>query len=158
MEGGSTKKKIMIAIDESECSQHALQWALDNLGHTIAASELIVFSVQLSSDYGSVYAATFGAAPPDLIRSLEENRKKFTLALLEKAKEMCSQLGVNAETVAAVGDPKEEICKAVDKLNIQLLVLGSHSRGAIKRAFLGSVSNYCVHNAKCPVLVVKKPA
>ncbi|KAF8040251.1 hypothetical protein BT93_B2481 [Corymbia citriodora subsp. variegata] len=158
MEEGSAKKKIMVAIDESECSHHALQWALDNLGHTISGSELIVFSVQPSADYGSVYAASYGAAPVDLIRSLDENRKKLTSALLEKAKEICSQHGVNAETMTAVGDPKEEICKAVDQLNIQLLVLGSHSRGAIKRAFLGSVSNYCVHNAKCPVLVVKKPA
>ncbi|XP_056166036.1 universal stress protein A-like protein isoform X2 [Syzygium oleosum] len=158
MEEGGTKKKIMVAIDESECSHLALQWALDNLGHTIAGSELIVFSVQPSSDYGTVYAASYGAAPPDLIRILQENRKKLTSALLEKAKEICSQHGVNAETMTAVGDPKEEICKAVDKLNIQFIVLGSRSRGAIKRAFLGSVSNYCVHNAKCPVLVVKKPA
>ncbi|XP_056166035.1 universal stress protein A-like protein isoform X1 [Syzygium oleosum] len=158
MEEGGTKKKIMVAIDESECSHLALQWALDNLGHTIAGSELIVFSVQPSSDYGTVYAASYGAAPPDLIRILQENRKKLTSALLEKAKEICSQHGVNAETMTAVGDPKQEICTAVDELNIQFIVLGSHSRGAIKRAFLGSVSNYCVHNAKCPVLVVKKPA
>ncbi|MBA0601484.1 hypothetical protein Gorai_004659 [Gossypium raimondii] len=52
-----------------------------------------------------------------------------------------------------VGDPKEKICEAVEKLNIELLILGSHGRGAIQRAFLGSVSNHCVHNAKCPVLV-----
>lgn len=62
MEDGGTKKKIMVAIDESECSHLALQWALDNLGHTIAGSELIVFSVQPSSNYGSVYAASYGAA------------------------------------------------------------------------------------------------
>lgn len=40
---------------------------------------------------------------------------------------------IPAETVTEVGDPKETICGAVEKLNIQLLVLGSHSRGAIKR-------------------------
>jgi nucleotide-binding universal stress UspA family protein len=38
-----------------------------------------------------------------------------------------------AETMTEVGDPKEVIREAVEKLNIQLLVLGSHGRGAIKR-------------------------
>ncbi|KAK2979957.1 hypothetical protein RJ640_017972 [Escallonia rubra] len=64
---------------------------------------------------------------------------------------------VVTETLTEVGDPKEIVCQTVEKLDIQLLVLGSHGRGALKRAFLGSVSNYCVHNAKCPVLVVRKP-
>ena len=34
------------------------------------------------------------------------------------------------------GDPKELICEAVEKSNVQLLVLGSHSRGAITRCVL----------------------
>uniref|UniRef100_A0A7N2QXX5 UspA domain-containing protein n=1 Tax=Quercus lobata TaxID=97700 RepID=A0A7N2QXX5_QUELO len=70
---------------------------------------------------------------------------------------MSISFSIVAETVTEVGDPKVAIYEAVEKLNIQLLVLGSHGRGAIKRAFLGSVSNYCVHNVKCPVLVVRKP-
>ncbi|GJY84245.1 acyl-acyl carrier protein thioesterase ATL3, chloroplastic [Tanacetum coccineum] len=65
---------------------------------------------------------------------------------------------ITAKTMTEIGDPKELICEAVEKSNVQLLVLGSHSRGAIKRVFLGSVSNHCVQNVKCPVLVVKKPA
>jgi nucleotide-binding universal stress UspA family protein len=92
-----------------------------------------------------------------LVRSFQENQQKFSLALLEKAKGICSKYGIVAEILTEVGNPKEAICEAVDKLNIQLLVLGSQGRGVIKRALLGSVSNYCAHNAKCPVLVVKKP-
>ncbi|KAK4772309.1 hypothetical protein SAY86_014084 [Trapa natans] len=152
------KKKVMVAIDESECSHYALEWALDNLKDTIAGSELLIFCVQSLTNMGYVYASSFGAAPPELIQNLEQNQRKLVLALLEKAKEICSNHGVVAETLTEVGDPKEAICEAVEKLNIQFLVVGSHSRGAIQRAFLGSVSNYCVHNAKCPVLVVRKPA
>lgn len=32
-----------------------------------------------------------------------------------------------------IGDPKDLICEVVEKAKIQLLVLGSHSRGALKR-------------------------
>lgn len=40
---------------------------------------------------------------------------------------------ITAETVTEVGDPKELICEAVEKSNVQLLVLGSHSHGALQR-------------------------
>ncbi|KAK4605931.1 hypothetical protein RGQ29_000284 [Quercus rubra] len=154
---GSEKKKVMVAIDESECSRYALQWTLDNLSQTIHISQLVLFTVQPISDFTYAYTSSFGAAPPELIRSIQENQNKIASALLEKAKEICANNGIVAETVTEVGDPKVAIYEAVEKLNIQLLVLGSHGRGVIKRAFLGSVSNYCVHNVKCPVLVVRKP-
>ncbi|XP_015895651.1 universal stress protein A-like protein isoform X1 [Ziziphus jujuba] len=151
------KKKVMVAVDESECSHYALQWALQHLTHTIVDSHLVIFTVQPFVNSGFALAATYGTAPVELTASLQDNQKKIALALLDKAKEICAKHGIVAETITEIGDPKETICEAVEKLNIELLVLGSHSRGAIGRAFLGSVSNYCVHHAKCPVLVVKKP-
>ncbi|KAJ0430866.1 putative transcription factor interactor and regulator CCHC(Zn) family [Helianthus annuus] len=93
---------------------------------------------------------------PELIRNIQENQKKVALNLLDQAKDLCNKYGITAETMTEVGDPKELIYEAVEKLKVQLLVLGSSSRGFLKRAFLGSVSNHCVQNVKCPVLVVKK--
>ncbi|XWS63544.1 hypothetical protein CRYUN_Cryun06bG0108300 [Craigia yunnanensis] len=158
MEENKIKKKVMVAIDESECSHYALQWALENLGGTISASQLIIFNAQPFDHFAYLSASTYGATPLDLITTVQENQKKLTIALLEKAKDICTKHGVDAETMTEVGDPKEKICEAVEKLNIELLILGTHGRGAIQRAFLGSVSNHCVHNAKCSVLVVRKPA
>lgn len=42
-------------------------------------------------------------------------------------------LQISAEAMTEVGEPKEAICEAVKKHDIQLLVLGSHGRGAIQR-------------------------
>ncbi|XP_077221555.1 universal stress protein A-like protein isoform X2 [Tasmannia lanceolata] len=156
--GTKTEKKVMVAIDESECSHYALEWLLKNLFESISApSQLIIFNAQPLNNFGSIYAASLGSAPPELIQSTQEYQKKVSFALLERAKEICAKAGVTAETITEVGDPKEVICGAVEKYNINLLILGNHGRGVLKRAFVGSVSNYCVHNAKCPVLVVKKP-
>ncbi|XAR52419.1 hypothetical protein NMG60_11020500 [Bertholletia excelsa] len=151
------KKKVMVAIDESEFSIYALEWTLQNLRHSIANSQLLIFTVQPIGDYSYLYASSFGAAPPELVRSFQANKKNTALSLLEKAKDICNTYGIVAETITEVGNPKEVICEAVEKLHIQLLVLGSRSQGALKRALLGSVSNYCAHNAKCPVLIVRKP-
>ncbi|XP_022726536.1 universal stress protein A-like protein [Durio zibethinus] len=158
MEENKMKKKVMVAIDESECSHYALQWALENLSDTISASKLFIFNAQPLATFAYLSAASYGAAPLDLITTVQENQKKLTLALLEKAKDICANYGVDAETMTEVGNPKEKICEAVEKLDIELLILGSHGRGTIQRTFLGSVSNHCVQNAKCPVLVVRKPA
>ncbi|KAI3467076.1 hypothetical protein Pfo_023739 [Paulownia fortunei] len=151
-------KKVMVAIDESDCSHYALQWTLDNLRDSLIHSDLLIFTAQPFSDYAYIHASSFGVTSPEFLRSIQENQKKMAIALLEKAKDICGANGITAQTVTEVGDPKEVICNAVEKQKIDLLVLGSHSRGALKRAFLGSVSNYCVHNAKCQVLIVRKIA
>ncbi|KAM7464327.1 hypothetical protein LguiA_032448 [Lonicera macranthoides] len=150
------KKKVMVAIDESECSHYALHWALQNLQDSIANSVLVIFTAQPVVDSSYIYVASYGAVSQEMIRNVQENQKKVAVALLEKAKYICSTYGVSAETVTESGSPRDAICEAVEKFNIELLVLGSHGRGALKRAFLGSVSIDCVLNAKCPVLVVRK--
>ncbi|KAB2624270.1 universal stress protein A-like protein [Pyrus ussuriensis x Pyrus communis] len=150
------EKRVMVAIDESECSHYALMWVLDNLKDSITKSPLIIFTAQTPSAGNVIFSASLGSARQEFVNSSQENHRKFALGLLEKAKEICANHGVNAETVTEVGDPKAAICDAVQKHNINLLILGERGLGKIKRAILGSVSNYCVQNAKCPVLVVKK--
>ncbi len=39
--------------------------------------------------------------------------------------------------------------------NADILILGSRGLSAIKKAFVGSVSEYCVHHVQCPVIVVR---
>jgi nucleotide-binding universal stress UspA family protein len=51
-----------------------------------------------------------------------------------------------AQTLAAIDDDR----------TIDLVVMGSHGRTGIKRAFLGSVAEKVVRHARCPVLVARK--
>jgi nucleotide-binding universal stress UspA family protein len=57
---------------------------------------------------------------------------------------------LNAEVVQ--GSPPEVLCAA--SRDAQLLVLGSHGHGQLFEAVLGSVSQYCVRHASCPVVVI----
>ncbi|KAJ4780958.1 Adenine nucleotide alpha hydrolases-like superfamily protein [Rhynchospora pubera] len=152
---GTGKKRVMVAIEEHECSHYALEWTLLNLKPTIS-SPLLLITVQPFSPFTYVAAASYSSPPQELIQSMQEHQKQAALALLERAKEICAKHGVDVETITEMGEPKEVICQVAEQQNIELLVMGSHARGAVERFFLGSVSNYCVHHAKCPVLVVKQ--
>ncbi|GJS97171.1 universal stress protein A-like protein [Tanacetum coccineum] len=62
----------------------------------------------------------------ELIKELEESENKVALDLLKKAKTTC-------KGTTEIGDPKVAICNEVEKLNVQLLIIGSHGRGALTR-------------------------
>ncbi|KAK1287101.1 hypothetical protein QJS10_CPB19g01421 [Acorus calamus] len=55
------------------------------------------------------------------------------------------------------GDPRNVLCDAVERHHADILVVGSHGYGKLKRAILGSVSDHCAHHAHCSVLIAKKP-
>ncbi|KAK1311499.1 Universal stress protein A-like protein [Acorus calamus] len=157
--------RVVVAIDESELSFYALTWAID---HLCGLSSAVTGEVTLFLVHGQTPAQTFifPAGPgnglksgvyamPTVVDSVKKAQDAHSAALLAKAFEVCKHRLVKAETLVLEGDPKEVICQAVEQVNADLLVVGSRGLGKIKRAFLGSVSDYCAHHAKCPVLIVK---
>ncbi|XP_078153559.1 adenine nucleotide alpha hydrolases-like superfamily protein isoform X2 [Carex rostrata] len=151
----NTGKRVMVAIEDHESSQYALEWALLKLKPSLS-SPLLIITVQPLTTFKYIAAASYASPSPELIQLVQEQQKQAALALLEKAKEICAKHGVDVETITEVGEPKEVICQVAENRNVELLIIGSHGRGAVERFFLGSVSNYCVQQAKCPVLVVKQ--
>jgi universal stress protein A len=53
------------------------------------------------------------------------------------------------------GDPVESIIDVARSERAELIVVGSHGRGTVARALIGSVSDQVVRRAPCPVLVVR---
>ncbi|KAL0389705.1 UNVERIFIED_CONTAM: hypothetical protein Scaly_0327600 [Sesamum calycinum] len=78
---------------------------------------------------------------------------------MRRAEAVCRNFdsAVKVEKKVGSGDAKDVICAAVDKLEADILVMGSHDYGFFKRALLGSVSDYCAKHVKCPLVVVKRP-
>ena len=58
--------------------------------------------------------------------------------------------------IALRGDARDEIAHKVEELKADMLVVGSRGLSAIKRAFLGSVSDYLVHHLHVPVIVTRQ--
>ncbi|KAF7804854.1 universal stress protein PHOS34-like [Senna tora] len=81
----------------------------------------------------------------------------FKLVLIHAKPSAISTLGLAGPAEVIEGDARNVLCDAVDKHHASILVVGSHAYGTIKRAVLGSVSDYCAHHAHCTVMIVKKP-
>lgn len=59
------------------------------------------------------------------------------------------------EMVVGRGEVRDEIVDYVESVKADLLVIGSRDLSTLKRTFIGSTSDYCVHHCHCPVLIVK---
>lgn len=139
-----TFKHILIALDESPLSAHAVDVAV-----SLAAS--------VQSDIGFVYvidqslvvgAEGFPAA--EVLSNLrQEGRNLFerATARLPSTK--------TAWQFLKEGKPADQIVEAASEWGADLIVIGSHGRSGVPRLFLGSVAEKVLHSATCPVLVVK---
>ncbi|MBI5377982.1 MAG: universal stress protein [Thaumarchaeota archaeon] len=83
--------------------------------------------------------------------------EKYARKVLEKAKNLAKQNDIEFSQVINFGNAGYNIIRyAKNKTNkIDLIVIGSRGRGAIKEIFLGSTSNYVLHKSHIPVTVVK---
>ena len=54
------------------------------------------------------------------------------------------------------GKPGEAICQVTKDSGADLVVMGSRGMGAIRRTFVGSVSDYVLHHAHLPVIICPK--
>ncbi|XP_028771211.1 universal stress protein PHOS34 [Neltuma alba] len=153
----SEKQVMVVGIDDYDHSIYALQWTLD---HFFASGPNPLFRLVLVHAKPSATSVVGLAGPgaADVLPIVDADLRQIAARVVEKAKELCTGKSVNDAMVEVVeGDARNVLCDAVERHHASMLVVGSHGYGAIKRAVLGSVSDYCAHHAHCTVMIVKKP-
>jgi nucleotide-binding universal stress UspA family protein len=137
---------IIVGIDGSNHSQHALEWAV---------REAAVRRVPLTVI--AVYRTTAGywggpvAYPQDI--ELSADTRKDAEDATDKALASVGGPRPASVTVRAVcGIPAEELVRAGE--DAEMIVVGSRGNGGFSRLLLGSVSSQVVHHAHCPVVVI----
>ena len=150
--------KVLLATDGTEDSVKAARLAVALSSKT--GAELHVGHVGQAASPGPGMAAAGGGSLPT---EPYESVVKRARSLLEREAEQAGELGGSvAETHLRIGQPAYEVVGLSDELGVDLLVVGSGRPRAVRRAVsgtmhraaLGSVSDYAVRSARCPVLVV----
>jgi nucleotide-binding universal stress UspA family protein len=139
----TARPTILAAVDFSACSMHALRKALDLARGTGAA--LHVIHVLPSSLHSP---ELFAHAPDELRPALRAE------AHLAAACGRAHAEGVAATAHLRTGDPVPVLLEAIEELCPDLVVAGSHGRGAVLRALMGSVSSELWQRSPVPVVAV----
>ncbi len=137
-------RTILLATDLQPASEPATSEAI-SLAAALAARLLVVSVI----DPGQRRVPGLRAeARVDQIRDLREAAAQ---ELVTRGRE----LGADVTFLVWEGDPAESIVEASIAEGADLIVVGSHGRGAVGRVLIGSVSDHVVRNAPCPVMVVR---
>lgn len=144
---------IVCGVDGSPGSQLALRAAARLAGRL--GADLVLAHVVEPVLLPYATAAPFGGLSGAGVLALEEERSERQDAAHSLLAELAAAAGIeSAEQWVAAGDPAERLAELADERDALLIVAGSRGRGAVRAAFLGSVSTSLVGIARCPVLVV----
>jgi nucleotide-binding universal stress UspA family protein len=145
-------KKILVATDFSEPSEAALAY-----GRELARS----FGAQLTVLHvaENVAARAYGAdgivfVEPELQHDVDAAARKRVDALLSNE----DRDVLRAEAVVLTSNVTAgTIVEYAKSESIDLIVMGTHGRGAVAHLLMGSVAERVVRTAPCPVLTVRHP-
>jgi nucleotide-binding universal stress UspA family protein len=142
--------KIMVAIDGSEHSLKAAEYALE-----IAKS----FSAQLYAVTVTYVPESYHLKQEDVLnQSIEmrgsiEDAKTWLEKFNQESREDSIQL--QTELINSHRPVDYVILEYAEKNDIDLIVLGTRGRSGFKKLLLGSIASSVVTYAHCPVMVVK---
>ena len=147
-----TLKNILVATDFSTAADTALTYGRA-LARTFAATLHVVHVVGDASSlaYGADgYVATL----PDLQLEIEDAARTQLDNLLVDSDERPLP---TRRTLLRSNAPAAVIVDYAGREDIDLIVTGTHGRGAIAHLLLGSVAERVIRTAQCPVLTVRHP-
>lgn len=154
--------KVLVATDGSDCAIGAARRALSLLATDATVTILSVVDVRSEVAVGGT--GLLGAEPlampmadPTVAAELDEALTEGARDAIQRTVTALGDAGARAEVLVAHGDPATEIVRVAGERGADVVVVGSHGAGFIKRVLVGSVSNHVVHHATCPVLVVRQP-
>jgi nucleotide-binding universal stress UspA family protein len=138
-------KRILIAIDGSPVAAHAAEVGIE-LARALEAEVGFVHVLD-----PSLYAIpNSSVSASELLAVSERDRKRLLAEFRERA-----ALAPTALEFAREGKPADEIVSSAQEWQADMIVVGSHGRGGLGRALLGSVADSVTRHAPCPVLVVR---
>jgi len=157
-------KKILVPIDDSECSNMAIEKAGELA--KIYGSEIILLHVDEAGGDNLVVAASqayFGQIPmggasapqafatnPTVKEQSDRDDK-----ILTSAKSKLMVLGDKVTTLLLHGNPADVIINYAKQIDIDLVIMGSCGKSGLKQFFMGSVTEKVAKSINQSILIVR---
>jgi nucleotide-binding universal stress UspA family protein len=150
-------KKIVFGTDFSDLATRALtyvkQFPKDKVEEIVVMhviDEHALFDASALISGFSTYSSRINVGLKEEIEAIAQKNLRQIQTELET-------LGFTVKTLIITGVPHQELVKIADKEDATLIVIGSHGKGLLKGALLGSVSENVLRHSNKPVLMIKLP-
>lgn len=142
-------RTIMVGVDGSKYAEKAFETAAEMAKQNDAKLYIVTINAESS--------IPFGDEPPyrpKVSKELEEKIAPLHKKYADKAKDMGVKV-VDTKILPVWNEVGAGFVTEAEKQGCALSVIGSRGRTGVSRALLGSVADYVVKHAHCPVLVVR---
>jgi nucleotide-binding universal stress UspA family protein len=139
--------KLLVAVDLSESTQIVVK-KTEAIAKALSAKVWILHNAEPEPD-----VVEFKTDPQAARESLS---KKFhgEHRQIQKIAKQLRKAGLDTTALLVHGAAVEMILKEASELDVDMIVVGSHGRGAMYQLLLGSVSEGVIHKSRWPVIVV----
>lgn len=146
--------KILLAIDDSPCSQAAIQAVISRF-RPEGCEVRIVHVDEWPKNLPPSLAFTEGPESARSVMAAHDEMRHRAGQLIDDAKQRLQAAEFQVSTEIRAGDARREILDSAAEWQPDLIVLGSHGKTGLDRFLLGSVSDNVVRHATCSVEIVR---
>jgi len=151
-------KKILYCTDLSKNSSYAFLFAID-MAKKHDAKIVVLHAIDPMPPYVEFYTGLTAEKRQKQKEEIVEDIKKHLQGFCKRAEAQigppCTELV--SDILVFIAHPPEAILKAADEEDCDVIVLGSHGKGFLTHAFIGSVSKAVLYRTRKPIFIIPLP-
>ena len=151
------REKILVPLDGSKVGEAALPYVEELILKFLPEPKVEVTLMQVLSSLSHYVVAGEASARVPYTEEEIEQMKKQAMSYLDNAGENLRKKGATTEVRVEVGHAAEEIIKAADDIEADIIAMSTHGRSGLSRWAFGSVTDRVLRGGHKPVLVVRSP-
>ena len=150
-------ERILIPLDGSKTGEAALPYVEELMSKLSPRVKIEVTLLQVVSLLTHYVVAGEAATPIFYTEKEMEQIQQQARNYLNRVSEDIKSEKVSVEIRVGVGNAAEEIIKAADEINVDLIAMSTHGRHGISRWAFGSVTDKVLRGGNKPILLVRAP-
>ena len=153
-------KKILIALDYNPTAQKVAETGYA-LAKAMNAKTILLHVISDVTYYSSLdYSPIMGFGGFSSVHTIQTDTigeiEKIAQTYLDKSKQHLGDESI--QTVVKNGDYGETILKSAKELDIDIIVMGTHSKRGLEKILVGSVAEKVLHHSLIPVFIIPTKA
>ena len=139
--------KLLVGVDLSDFTEKVVKKA-EEIATALSAKVWLLHVAEPEPDFVGLEVG------PQSTRDSLSKRFHAEHRQIQEMAERLRKTDLDTTALLVQGSTVETILKEASKLDVDMIVVGSHGHGAMYQLLVGSVSEGVLHKSECPVLVV----